>query len=65
MCASYRGCGESGLTPQALKKAAKVAFKIAVLACFAVFFRSQHSTLKLHLRAQNTFVSIHTRFSRE
>ncbi len=49
----------------ALKKATKVAFKIAILARFAVFFRSQHSPLKLRLRTQNTFVSIHTRFSRE
>jgi len=48
-----------------LKKAAKVAFKIVVLAQFAVFFRSQHLPVKLHLRAQNSFVSIHTRFSRE
>ncbi|MCI0196256.1 hypothetical protein E7W39_20590 [Cronobacter sakazakii] len=65
MCAPYRGCRESGLSPQSFKKAAEVAFKIAVLARFAVFFRSQHSSMKLHLRAHDSFVSIHTRFSRE
>ncbi|ROW61392.1 hypothetical protein C3E80_10615 [Cronobacter malonaticus] len=65
MCAPYRGCRESGLSPQSFKKAAEVAFKIVVLAQFAVFFRSQHLTVKLRLRTQNSFVSIHTRFSRE